>query len=102
MAAALACDPALIIADEPTTALDVTVQAQILALLAELKRSRRLALILITHDFGVVAGLADRVAVMQAGRLVECGPTVTVMRTPTHPYTRSLLAALPELPQLAS
>jgi oligopeptide transport system ATP-binding protein len=102
MAAALACDPALIIADEPTTALDVTVQAQILALLAELKRSRRLALVLITHDFGVVAGLADRVAVMQAGRLVECGATATVMRTPAHAYTRALLAALPELPQLAS
>jgi ABC-type dipeptide/oligopeptide/nickel transport system ATPase component len=97
IAAALACDPALIIADEPTTALDVTVQAQILALLAELKRSRELSLVLITHDLGVAAGLADRVAVMQAGRIVECGPAARVLRSPTHAYTQSLLRAMPHL-----
>jgi oligopeptide transport system ATP-binding protein len=90
---ALACDPPLVIADEPTTALDVTIQAQILALLAELKRARRLSLVLITHDLGVVAGLADRVAVMYAGRIVECGPVAAVLRSPTHPYTQSLLTA---------
>ena len=97
IAAALACDPALIIADEPTTALDVTVQAQILALLAELKRARQLSLVLITHDLGVVAGLADRVAVMQAGRIVECGSVRNVLRSPTHAYTRALLQAMPKL-----
>jgi len=91
IATALACDPALIIADEPTTALDVTIQAQILALLAELKSARRLSLVLITHDLGVVAGLADRVAVMCAGRIVECGPVATILRAPAHAYTQSLL-----------
>jgi oligopeptide transport system ATP-binding protein len=101
IAAALACDPPLIIADEPTTALDVTVQAQILALLAQLKRSRELALVLITHDLGAVAGLADRVAVMQSGRLVEVGAASTMLRTPSNPYTRSLLKAVPALAPLA-
>jgi oligopeptide transport system ATP-binding protein len=93
IATALACDPPLVIADEPTTALDVTIQAQILALLAELKRARRLSLVLITHDLGVVAGLADRVAVMCAGRIVECAPVATILRSPAHPYTQSLLHA---------
>jgi ABC-type dipeptide/oligopeptide/nickel transport system ATPase component len=91
IATALACDPALVIADEPTTALDVTIQAQILALLSELKSAQRLSLVLITHDLGVVAGLADRVAVMCAGRIVECGPVGTILRSPTHAYTQSLL-----------
>jgi oligopeptide transport system ATP-binding protein len=91
IATALACDPALIIADEPTTALDVTIQAQILALLAELKSAQRLSLVLITHDLGVVAGLADRVAVMCQGRIVECGPVGTILRSPAHAYTQSLL-----------
>ena len=91
IATALACDPALVIADEPTTALDVTIQAQILALLSELKSAQRLSLVLITHDLGVVAGLADRVAVMCAGRIVECGPVGTILRSPAHAYTQSLL-----------
>jgi oligopeptide transport system ATP-binding protein len=97
IALALACDPALLIADEPTTALDVTIQAQILALLAALKRARRMSLVLITHDFGVVAGLADRVAVMYAGRIVECGPVRSILRSPAHPYTRALLRSMPRL-----
>jgi ABC-type dipeptide/oligopeptide/nickel transport system ATPase component len=93
IATALACEPALVIADEPTTALDVTLQAQILALLGELKSTQRLSLVLITHDLGVVAGLADRVAVMCAGRIVECGPVATILRSPAHAYTQSLLQA---------
>ncbi len=97
IAMALACEPALLVADEPTTALDVTIQAQILALLAALKRDSRTGMVLITHDFGVVAGLADRVAVMSAGRIVEVGPVRTVLRSPQHPYTRSLLEAMPRL-----
>jgi ABC-type dipeptide/oligopeptide/nickel transport system ATPase component len=97
IATALACEPALVIADEPTTALDVTIQAQILALLAELKRAQRLSLVLITHDFGVVAGLADRVAVMSAGRIVECAPVATLLRSPAHPYTQALLRAAPRI-----
>ena len=97
IAIALACEPALVIADEPTTALDVTIQAQILALLAQLKRARRMSLVLITHDLGVVAGLADRVAVMCAGRIIECGPVATVLRAPSHPYTQSLLQAAPRV-----
>jgi len=97
IAMALACDPKLLIADEPTTALDVTIQAQILALLAELKRERGLSLVLITHDLGVVAALADRVAVMQHGSIVEQGSVATILKEPAHPYTRQLLAALPQL-----
>ena len=95
IAIALACDPELLIADEPTTALDVTIQAQILALLAELKRERGMALVLITHDFGAIAGVADRVAVMQAGRIVELDTVRAVMKSPRHPYTQALLRALP-------
>jgi oligopeptide/dipeptide ABC transporter ATP-binding protein len=91
IAIALACDPELLIADEPTTALDVTIQAQILSLLAELKRERAMALVLITHDLGVVAGLADRVAVVQGGRIVELDTVRAVLKTPRHEYTRSLL-----------
>ena len=97
IAMALACDPALLIADEPTTALDVTVQAQILALLTELRRSRGMAMVLITHDLGVVAGTADRVAVLQKGRLVEVGPVSRVLKTPSHPYTRMLLQMTPRI-----
>jgi len=93
IAIALSCDPALLIADEPTTALDVTVQAQILALLAELKRERQLSIVLITHDLGVVAGLADRVAVMQGGRKVEEGEVARIFTQPEHAHTRALLAA---------
>jgi ABC-type dipeptide/oligopeptide/nickel transport system ATPase component len=97
IAMALACDPPLVIADEPTTALDVTIQAQILALLYELKRERRMALVLITHDFGVVAALAERVIVMRAGNIIEAAPVATLLRTPAHPYTRSLLRAAARL-----
>jgi oligopeptide transport system ATP-binding protein len=97
IALALACDPALLIADEPTTALDVTIQAQILALLAELKRERDLALVLVTHDFGVVAGIADRVAVMYGGRIVETGSVVAILKSPMHPYTRALLRSMPRI-----
>jgi oligopeptide/dipeptide ABC transporter ATP-binding protein len=93
IALALACDPQLLIADEPTTALDVTVQAQILALLAELKRERSMAMVLITHDMGVVAGIAERVAVMRAGRLVETAAVSTILRSPREPYTRELVRA---------
>ncbi len=97
IALALVNDPDLVIADEPTTALDVTVQAQVLALLDDLRRERNLALIFITHDFGVVAQLCDRVAVMYAGRIVETGPTAEVLADPHHPYTRRLIACVPEL-----
>jgi oligopeptide/dipeptide ABC transporter ATP-binding protein len=95
IAMALACRPALVIADEPTTALDVTIQAQILDLLREMKAAFNLSLLLITHDLGVVAETADRVAVMYAGRIVETGPVRSMFRTPQHPYTRGLLASIP-------
>ncbi|MCA0940100.1 dipeptide/oligopeptide/nickel ABC transporter permease/ATP-binding protein [Salipiger pacificus] len=97
IAIALANEPDVIIADEPTTALDVTVQAQILALLDDLRRERGLAIVFITHDFGVVAQLCDRVAVMYAGRIVEEGPTKAILDTPLHPYTARLMACVPEL-----
>ncbi|AMJ61709.1 ABC transporter ATP-binding protein [Bosea sp. PAMC 26642] len=91
IAAALAADPDLLIADEPTTALDVTVQAQILRLLDEQRRRRRMALLLITHDLGIVAALADRVAVMYAGRVIEEGPARQILSAPRHPYTQALV-----------
>ena len=97
IAIALACDPELLIADEPTTALDVTIQAQILSLLAELKRERGMAMVLITHDFGAVAGLADRVAVMRGGRIVELESVGAVMKAPRHSYTQALLRAMPRM-----
>lgn len=97
IAMALANDPEVIIADEPTTALDVTVQAQILSLLDDLRRERGLAIIFITHDFGVIAQLCDRVAVMYAGRIVEQGPTQAILNAPGHPYTARLMACVPEL-----
>jgi len=95
IAMALALDPAVLIADEPTTALDVTVQAQILDLLADLRRERNMALLLITHDLGVVAEVADRIAVMYAGRVVEHADVRSLFRAPAHPYTRALLASAP-------
>ena len=97
IAMALANDPELIIADEPTTALDVTTQAQVLKLLNDLRSDRGAALMFISHDFGVVAALCDRVHVMYAGRVVESGPVRTVLRRPRHPYTQRLLACVPEL-----
>jgi len=95
IAMALACRPSLVIADEPTTALDVTIQAQILHLLREMKSAFGLSLLLITHDLGVVADTADRVAVMYSGRIVEDGPVRDVFHNPQHPYTRGLLASIP-------
>jgi oligopeptide transport system ATP-binding protein len=97
IAMALALEPALVIADEPTTALDVTVQAQVMDLLAELRREYRMALILITHDLGVVADVADRIAVMYAGRIVESAPVHDLYKSPAHPYTRGLLDSVPRL-----
>jgi peptide/nickel transport system ATP-binding protein len=97
IAIALACEPELLIADEPTTALDVTIQAEILDLLQRLQRERRMAMILITHDLGVVAGRADEVAVMYAGRIVEQAPTRTLFKAARMPYTRALLASVPRL-----
>jgi peptide/nickel transport system ATP-binding protein/oligopeptide transport system ATP-binding protein len=95
IAMALACQPSLVIADEPTTALDVTIQAEILDLLREMKSALNLSLLLITHDLGVIAETADRVAVMYAGRIVETGPVREIFRQPAHPYTRGLLASIP-------
>ncbi|MCC7281773.1 MAG: ABC transporter ATP-binding protein [Acetobacteraceae bacterium] len=97
IAMALALNPALLIADEPTTALDVTTQKQILQLLQSLQRERRMGVLFITHDFGVVADIADRVAVMQHGRIVEQGTAGAILEAPQHPYTRSLIAAVPRL-----
>jgi oligopeptide/dipeptide ABC transporter ATP-binding protein len=96
IAIALACEPKLIIADEPTTALDVTVQAQVLDLLLDLRDRLGLALILITHDLGVVAETADRVAVMYAGRKVEEAPVEAILLQPRHPYTQGLIRSTPE------
>ena len=97
IALALACDPELLIADEPTTALDVTIQAQILALMRDLKTSTGIAIILITHDLGVVAEICDHVAVMYAGEIVEYAPVDALFATPQHPYTIGLLGSIPRL-----
>ena len=100
IAMALACDPELLIADEPTTALDVTIQAQILELLDELRRTRRLAVLLITHDLGVVAETADRVCVMYTGKIVEESGVEEIFAKPKHPYTQGLLRSVPKLTAL--
>lgn len=97
IAMALALDPEVLIADEPTTALDVTVQAQIMSLLDDLRRDRNMGLILITHDMGVVAEIADRIAVMYAGQIVESADAIDVYRQPAHPYTKALLESIPRL-----
>ena len=97
IAMALACNPDLLVADEPTTALDVTVQKQILDLLVELREKRGLSILLITHNLGIVANVADRVYVMNRGKIVESGETKTVLRTPQHEYTQKLLKAVPRL-----
>ena len=96
IAIAIACKPSIIIADEPTTALDVTIQAQILDLLKELQKETEAGIILITHDLGVVAEMADRVAVMYAGQIIEEAPVEELFRNPTHPYTRSLFNSIPQ------
>ena len=97
IAMALACNPKLLIADEPTTALDVTIQAQILDLMRDLKRRVGAAIVLITHDLGIVAEVAERVMVMYAGRKLEEAPVAKLFRAPRHPYTRGLLGAVPKL-----
>ena len=97
IAIALSCDPKLVIADEPTTALDVTIQAQILDLLRKLQKDMHSSVLLITHDLGVVAEMADRVAVMYAGQVVEYSSADMIFKNPKHPYTRSLLASIPNV-----
>ncbi len=96
IAMSIACEPAMLIADEPTTALDVTVQAQILKLLDELKSRMNMGMLFITHDFGVVADIADNVVVMFRGEIVESGPVAQVLQNPQHPYTKALLACVPD------
>jgi oligopeptide transport system ATP-binding protein len=97
VAMAISCNPTLLIADEPTTALDVTVQEQLLALVNDLQSKLGMSVVWITHDMGVIAGLADRVLVMYAGEIVEQGPTVTIFENPRHPYTQGLLRSIPRL-----
>ena len=97
IAMALSCQPELLVADEPTTALDVTIQAQIMDQLRELKQRVRMAIILITHNFGIINGIADRVAVMFRGKIVEYGATHEVLANPQHPYTRALIQCIPQL-----
>jgi ABC-type dipeptide/oligopeptide/nickel transport system ATPase component len=99
IAMALACQPALLVADEPTTALDVTIQKQIMDLLKELRRTSRMSILLITHNFGLVSDFADDVLVMFRGKIVEAGPTAEVLRNPQHPYTRALIECVPKLGQ---
>jgi peptide/nickel transport system ATP-binding protein len=96
IAMSIACEPAMLIADEPTTALDVTVQAQILALLAELKSRMNMGMLFITHDFGVVADIADDVVVMFRGEIVEAGAVQKILERPQHPYTKALLDCVPD------
>jgi oligopeptide transport system ATP-binding protein len=100
IAMALLCQPELLIADEPTTALDVTVQAQILELIGELKLAGKSAFVVITHDLGVIAGLCDRVLVMYAGRIVESGSVRDIFKNPQHPYTAGLLSSMPRLDEI--
>jgi oligopeptide/dipeptide ABC transporter ATP-binding protein len=97
LAIAISCEPRLLIADEPTTALDVTVQAQVLTLLERMTAEHGSAVLLISHDLGVVGNFCDRLLVMYAGRIVESGPTATVIGDPAHPYTRALIASIPSL-----
>ena len=99
IAMALACDPKILVADEPTTALDVTIQKEIMDLLARLRRERGMSILLITHNFGIVANFADHVQVMRKGRIVEQGPTAQVMGSPAHEYTQGLIACIPRLGQ---
>ncbi len=101
IAMALACNPGILIADEPSTALDVTIQAQVLDLMLQLKETYGTAIILITHDLGVIAEVAEKVAVMYAGKIVESGPTDPIFETPKHPYTQGLLQSIPKLGERA-
>jgi peptide/nickel transport system ATP-binding protein/oligopeptide transport system ATP-binding protein len=101
IAMALSCDPEILIADEPTTALDVTIQAQVIDLMLKLKADFNAAIILITHDLGVVAEIAQRIEVMYAGKVVEEAPTLTMFEDPKHPYTRGLLKSIPKLGERA-
>lgn len=97
IAMALSCTPEILIADEPTTALDVTIQAQILELLGDLQKRLNMAVLMITHDLGVIAEVADHVAIMYAGQIIESGPVDTIFHNPKHPYTQGLLASVPRL-----
>ena len=97
IAMALACRPRLLVADEPTTALDVTIQKQIIDLLKEIRTSREMALMLITHNFGIISGLCEKVIVMFRGNIVESGETEEVLKNPKHPYTKALIACIPKL-----
>jgi oligopeptide/dipeptide ABC transporter ATP-binding protein len=97
IAMALSCNPALLIADEPTTALDVTIQAQVLELMNDLRREFKAAILFITHDLGVIAGMADDVAVMYLGKVVEFGTVRDIFHTPQHPYTKGLMNSIPTL-----
>ncbi len=99
IAMALSCQPSLLVADEPTTALDVTIQAQIIDQLAELKQRLKMAIVLITHNFGIIGNIADRVVVMFRGKIVEEGPTKSVLSNPQHPYTRALIDCIPQVGQ---
>ena len=99
IAMALACNPKILVADEPTTALDVTIQKEIMDLLARLRRERGMSIVLITHNFGIIANFADKVAVMWKGRIVESGSVNQIMRTQAHPYTKALIACIPRLGQ---
>ncbi len=99
IAMALACNPQILVADEPTTALDVTIQKEIMDLLARLRRERGMSIVLITHNFGIIANFAEKVAVMWKGRIVESGSVEQIMRTQSHPYTKALIACIPRLGQ---
>jgi ABC-type dipeptide/oligopeptide/nickel transport system ATPase component len=99
IAMALSCEPEILVADEPTTALDVTIQAQIIEQLQELKSRLKMSMILITHNFGIIGGIADRVAVMFRGRIVEEGPTRQILSSPQHAYTKALIECIPQLGQ---
>lgn len=102
IAMALVCQPSILVADEPTTALDVTIQAQIIDLLREIKLKLGMSILMITHNFGIVNGFADRVLVMFRGRIVEAGPTEQILRDPQHPYTQALIGCIPRLGQRKS
>ena len=94
---ALACEPKLLIADEPTTALDVTIQAQILEIMKDLKKSRNMSIVLITHDLGIVSDICDKIIIMYGGEIMEYGPIESLYKIPSHPYTNGLINSLPKI-----